>query len=205
MAASEVSICNLALQKLGAKRITALTEDSNNARQVNACYATLRDKELRQHPWKFAIKRAVLTPSATAPAFDYTYAFPLPSDCLRLLLPNRANLDWKRETQDGQQVILTNEGDSLNIRYIARITDPNQFDVSFVEALASKIAENCCEQITQSNEKKDRAENDHRVAIAEARKTDAFEDTSQDPPPSSWETGRLAGNGPATSWATSGG
>jgi len=193
MAASEVSICNLALQKLGAKRITALTEDSNNARQCNACYETLRDKELRKHPWKFAITRATLTPLATAPLFDYDYAFPLPADCLRVLLPNRENLDWKLETQSGQRVILTNDGDSINIRYIYRATDPNQFDTCFVEALAAKIAWHTCEQITQSNEKKATAKEDYKTAIADAKKTDAFEDEPQDAPRSSWETARLAG------------
>lgn len=200
MAASEVSICNLALQKLGAKRITSLTEDSNNARQVNACYATLRDKELRIHPWKFAITRAVLTPAATAPLFDYTYAFPVPSDCLRVLLPARQNLDWKRETQGSQQVILTNDGNSINVRYIARVEDPTQFDVAFVEALAAKIAMNCCEQITQSNDKKAGAKEDYKMAISEAAKTDAFEDESQDPPPSAWETGRLVGDSSEMNW-----
>lgn len=194
MAASEVSICNLALQKLGAKRITALTEDSNNARQVNACYESLRDRELRLHPWKFAITRATLTPSATAPAFDYAYAFPLPADCLRLLLPaDRPLLDWKRETQGGQQVILTNEGDSLEIRYIARVTDPNQFDPAFVEMLACKIAWNCCEQITNSNEKKHDALDDYKLARADAKKVDAFEDEATEAPLSSWETARRTG------------
>lgn len=191
MAASEVSICNLALQKLGAKRITALTEDSNNARQCNACYETLRDKELRAHPWLFAITRAVLTPSATPPAFDYLYAFPLPADCLRLLLPNRSMLDWVVETQDGQRVILTNDGDSINIRYIKRVTDPNQYDPNFVIMLACQIAWHTCEQITQSNEKKAVAEQDYKTARAEAKKINAFEDEPQDAPASSWETARL--------------
>jgi hypothetical protein len=200
MAASEVSICNLALQKLGARRITALTEDSNNARQVNACYATLRDKELRANPWNFAIKRATLTPLATAPLFDYLYAFPIPADCLRVYRPNRSSLDWRRETQDDQQVILTNDGDSINIRYAARIVDPNLYDVCFVEALASKIAWHCCEQITQSNEKKATAAADYKAAIADAKKTDAFEDMAEDAPPSSWETARFDGDDSEMNW-----
>lgn len=191
MAASEVSICNLALQKLGAKRITALTEDSRNARECNACYTTLRDKELRKHPWKFAIKRAALTPLETAPAFDFRRAFPLPADCLRLLLPAREGLDWERETQDGVQVILTNDGDSINIRYVARVEDPNQFDTGFVEALAAKMAWNMAEVLTQSNEKKSDAADEYRVAIADAKKSNAFEAEAQDPAPSSWETARL--------------
>lgn len=191
MAASEVSICNSAMQKLGAKRITALSEDSRNARECNACYTTLRDKLLRKHPWKFAIKRASLTPHATAPISDFLYAFPLPADCLRLLLPERQNLDWQRESHEGAQAILTNDGDSIDIRYVYRVTDPNQFDACFVEALASLIAAQTCEVITQSNEKKSDAKDDYNLAIAEAKKTNAFEAEAQDPAPSSWETARL--------------
>jgi len=191
MAASEVSICNAALQKLGATRITALTDNNKNARECNACYADLRDKELRKHPWKFATKRATLTPHATAPAFDYLYAFPLPADCLRLLLPNRENLDWQREVHEGVQAVLTNESSSLEIRYIYRVTDPNQFDECFKDALAMRMAETMCEVLTQSNEKKADAKDDYKKAIAEAKKTNAFESEAQDPPPSSWETARL--------------
>ena len=55
--ASEVDICNRALSKLGAARITSLTEDSVNARACNAMYESVRDAELRAHPWNFAMKR----------------------------------------------------------------------------------------------------------------------------------------------------
>lgn len=194
MAASEVSICNLALQKLGAGRITALTENSNNARQVNACYEALRDKELRVHPWNFAVTPATLTPSATAPADpNYGYAFPLPADCLRLLLPNRSQLDWNIVRHQNARAILTNDGDSISIRYIARVTDPNEFDPAFVDMLACKIAENCCEQITQSNDKKADVQQQYKLAKADARMLDAFEDEPLDAPESGWETARLGG------------
>lgn len=191
MAVSDVSICNLALQKLGAKRITSLTEDSNNARQCNACYESVRDQELRKRNWKFAITRATLTPLADAPAFDFSYAFPVPSDCLRLILPTRSCLDWTLETQDDTTVILTNDGNSINVRYIARITDPTRFDPLFVEALACRIAEQVCEQVTQSNEKKADAQQQYKDAIAGAALVNAFEKLATDAPPSSWETARL--------------
>lgn len=190
MAVSEVSISNLALQKLGAKRITSLTEDSNNARQCNACYGTLRDRELRLNPWNFAIKRAALTPLTQAPAFSYLYAFPIPADCLRLLLPRRLTLDWKREIQDGVQVILTNDGNSINIRYIARITDPTQFDSMFVEGLACRMADHMAEQLTQSNEKKADAQAQYKLVMGEARKLDAFETLAEEPPEDSWVAAR---------------
>ena len=108
--ASEVGICNLALQKLGAESISSLTEDSRNARAVNACYAEMRDAEISAHPWSFARTRATLTASATTPDFEFTYQFTLPVGALRLQLPRQAGLDW--ELEGG--AILTNDGTPLD-------------------------------------------------------------------------------------------
>lgn len=185
--ASEVGICNRALQKLGAERITSLTDDSRNARSCNASYETLRDAELRAHPWSFAIKRDVLAPDTDAPAFDYTYAFSLPSDALRILPPNDSYLDWKIEGRK----ILTNAGSTLNLVYIARITDPNTMDITFQEALASRMAMELCEEITQSNEKIKNAANDYTRALREARRTNAIESISADTPTGTWDLARL--------------
>lgn len=194
MAVSDVLICNLALQKLGAARITSLTDNSRNARSVNACYELLRDKELRLHPWNFAVTRIVLAPSATTPPFDYNFAFPLPSDCLRLLLPTRPFLDWRLEQQGAVSCILTNHGPSINVSYIQRVTDPTRFDVAFVEALACKIGWHCCEEITQSNDKKKDLLAEYKQVMGEARRANAFEDLAQDSPADDWDTARLVGS-----------
>src|SRR5579863_4729587 len=147
---SDVSICNLALQKLGAAPITALTDNSNNANACQICYAQQRDKELSAHYWNFSKSRAILAPLATAPLFDYLYAFPVPQDFLRIMIDGRFDLDWKLEIQGGVQVILTNDGTSINLRYIARVTDPTQFHPLFVDAFAAKLAWQMCERLTQS-------------------------------------------------------
>jgi hypothetical protein len=185
--ASEVGICNRGLQKLGADRITSLTQDSRNARSCNALYETVRDAELRNHPWSFAVKRIVLAPDVTAPAFDYDYAFTLPSDCLRILPPNDHYLDW--QVEDG--AILTNYGDTLNLRYLCRVTDPNKFDALFLEALACRIAVELCEELTQSNQKAQGIRDDYRQIIRDARRTNAMEKMSDDPPEDPWVTARL--------------
>ena len=190
MAVSDVSICNLALQKLGAGRITSLTEDSRNARSCNACYTLIRDKELRAHPWTFAVKRVVLAPDATAPAFDFDYAFAIPQDCLRILPPNTPLIDWKLENNK----ILTNAGNSLNLIYIARIEDPTVYDACFDEALAAKLAWHLCEEITQSNQKKADAMNEYKDAIRTARRTNAFEKLADAPPEDSWNLARDLGS-----------
>ena len=190
MAISDVAIANLALQKLGSGHITSLSQDDPSARAVNACYEQIRDMELRKHPWNFARKRITLAPDATTPSFDFDYAFPLPSDCLRLLPPSRNGLDWRIEQHNGTTAILTNDGDSLEVNYIARITDPTQFDPCFIDMLAAKIAEQCCEKITQSNTKKADVRADYAQARIEARRMNAFENISDEMPEDPWLAAR---------------
>jgi hypothetical protein len=67
--ASETSICNSALTRIGAARITSLTDDSKQARACTASYALMRDEVLRSHPWNSAISRASVASLADAPAF----------------------------------------------------------------------------------------------------------------------------------------
>jgi len=201
MATSETAIVNLALQKLGtADRITDLTQDHPLARSASVSYAMLRDKELRANPWGFAKKRAVLSPSATAPAFDFSYAFPLPSDYLLLLSPNvsgtfeesaRNNVDWTIENHLGVASIMTNDGSTLKIIYIAKITDTAQFDAMFDEALACKLAWHLAEEITQSNTKKAALFQEYRRCIAEARQVNAIEKPPVFSPEDPWLTARL--------------
>ncbi len=61
---SPTDVSNRALQKCGVTNLIAsgalLTEASNSARQVRACYDTLRRAELRRNVWTFACRRTVL-------------------------------------------------------------------------------------------------------------------------------------------------
>lgn len=61
-----LDIANRAMQHVGARRITSMTQDDRSASEVNACYDQLREAELRRNVWRFAIRKAVLRPiSAT--------------------------------------------------------------------------------------------------------------------------------------------
>lgn len=76
-----IQIANRACQHIGAPRITALTEDSVQASEINANYDLLRDAEQRRNVWRFSIRKAVLraidtdtkifTPSAWAIGTTY--------------------------------------------------------------------------------------------------------------------------------------
>lgn len=190
MATSEVEICNRALQKIGAKRITSLTQDAPNARACNVAYFVLRDMELRNHPWNFSIKRAELAADATPPDWGRQNSFTLPSDflCLRPDYPED-NLNCKDWQIEGKKIV-TNDAAPLYIRYTYRVTDPNEMDALFREALATKLAIEICEEIAQSNTKKADLKDDYRDIINRARKANAIENVSAEPPEDTWLTVR---------------
>lgn len=190
MAISDVTIGNLALQKLGAVRITSLTDDSRNARSINAAYEQIRNRELRRYLWSFAKSRASLAASAIAPDFDFDYAYPVPTDFLRLILPPDNRLDWVIERHQGRRAILTNDAGPLQVRYVALVTDPTEFDPLFAEAFACALAWHCCEEITQSNQKKADISAEYKDAIRAARQTNAFEVLPVDAAEDTWLSAR---------------
>jgi hypothetical protein len=193
--ASDVQIANRALSKLGDKTIVSLTEDSNSARAVNECYVIVRQNEIRRHPWHFAKRRALLAASATTPEFDFSYAYPLPADCLRVLMPHPQSdsvqydgkVDWKIEGRS----ILSDQGGPLKITYLADVTDPEQFDAAFVDTFAARLAAEVSMRLTGSAEKRKLALEEYRMALLEARRVNAFEQFSIERPMGDWEIARL--------------
>ena len=63
--ASEVDICNSALNMIGASNIISLNEDSKAGRICNQRYALVRDSVFRSHPWNCLMTRVTLSPDST--------------------------------------------------------------------------------------------------------------------------------------------
>lgn len=188
---SEVEICNRGLQKIGAKRITALNTEDKNSRACSFVYPILRDSLLRQHTWGFSIKRASLAALSTGPIFGRTNYFPLPSDFLRLVHGNNHEIDWSIESAPSGEVCITTDWDApLEIRYVSQITDPDKMDELFREALSAYIAAELVEELTQSNTKKQILLQEAQSIIAEAKKTSSIEEIAQQFPEVSWITVR---------------
>ena len=89
MSVSDVDIANLALTKLGAQPIVSFLDANPRAAVMNRSYAILRDK-LQRRRWNFNRVYVTLAASSVAPTFEYTYAYPLPADYLRLELATQA-------------------------------------------------------------------------------------------------------------------
>lgn len=206
-AITSTDICNRALQKLGARRISSLSEQTPQGRACNTAYSMVKRSELRKRVWNFAIKRESLSADSPAPTWGRQNSFTLPSDFIRLAnsypedFTNSSSVgvsiaysstsiggtDWVIE----QDRILTNDGAPLQIRYVFDVTDTTLFDPIFSEALATAIAFEICEELTQSNVKKDQLGQHYKALIDEAKLANSIEVAPADPPPDSWDTCRL--------------
>ena len=150
--ASIVDIANNALNILGASTISSLTEDTKNARICNQRFENVRNRVFRGHPWNCLIKRVQLAQNSTAPVIEYTYAYALPSDFLRCLKIHNgttdsvaSNLDYKLEGKN----IVTDEA-TVYLVYIAKDTDPNNYDSYLYEVLGYQLAADIAYGITNN-------------------------------------------------------
>jgi hypothetical protein len=150
--ASAVDIANSALNLLGASTISAFTDDSKNARLINQRYEPVRNRVFRSHAWNCLHKRVQLAQNSTAPVVEYSHAYALPSDCLRVLKIHNgttdsiaSSIDYKLEGRN----IVTDEG-TVFIIYIALDTDPNNYDTYLRESISHQLAADICYAITNN-------------------------------------------------------
>lgn len=188
--ASSVEIANRALSKLGAERITSLNDNTKGARAMLARFDLLRDAELEAHPWRFAIKLTTLPALSTAPAYGYARAFQRPSDDLRPISIGDYAIDSRAvgvqyAVQTGYSnarapyeivgdAIFTDYAAPLEYQYVRRVTNSGEFTALFVEALASRLAMDAAEELTQSASKQQAATQDYERALKEARRINAL-------------------------------
>ena len=177
--ASAVDIANSALNLLGASTISAFTDDSKNARLINQRYEPVRNRVFRSHAWNCLHKRVQLAQNSTAPVVEYSHAYALPSDCLRVLKIHNgttdsiaSNIDYKLEGRN----IVTDEG-TVFIIYIALDTDPNNYDTYLQESIAHQLAADLAYAVTNNATLADKYMVRADERLREARFIDATENS----------------------------
>ena len=150
--ASVVNMCNSALNLLGASTISALTDETKNARLCNQRYEPVRNRVFRSHAWNCLHKRVQLAQNSTAPVVEYDHAYALPSDCLRVLKIHNGTtdsiataLDYKLE---GRNIVT--DLDTIFLIYISLDTDPNNYDTYLRESISHQLAADLCYAITNN-------------------------------------------------------
>lgn len=152
---SPVSICNMALRRLGVRGITSLDERSVAAEKCKEVYPQMVDVVLRDHDWGFATKtQAPGLVNESVIGWDYLYK--TPSDCLKprkVYTEASYGLDTPEPFVErlspitGTKVIATNLAEAT-LEYTHRVTNVNLFDVAFTEALAWRIAAELANDLT---------------------------------------------------------
>jgi len=186
--ASEVSVANLALTDLGADRILSLTEDSENARKVNAIFNLTRDSVLRSHPWNFAIARRSFNKLTSTPEFEFDSEFLIPGDVLRILTVDGRSTEFVRE---GNKILT--DGTEFKCRCIIRVTDTTQWDEIFVTTFAAKLSAELAYSITDNRGIAADKQEIFLVKFRQATGVDAQEGTPEEFITDEWLNARRGG------------
>lgn len=182
MAATSTNIVNLALHSLGVARITALSDNNEQARVMNDIYELIRDEMIEIHPWNFSIKySSALTQNDTDPNFDYDYSYALPADCLKVI--------ELEDAEDKFKIVggnLYTDTEDPKIKYISLVTTTGNFSKSFVTAFASRLAAEACYKLTQSRTMTQDKWKEYKEKLAQAKSSDAQEGTTTKQEDCSW-------------------
>ena len=142
MISTVTDICNLALGRLGARRLASFESDvSTEAKACRLHYEQVRDGLLRRHPWDFATTSKVLSKLTDAPLSEYACAWQMPGDCVRIIrissgLVNRPIQNFSRRGR----ALLTDDLSAVELVYVTRAVEIPYWDSLFTDALALKLA-----------------------------------------------------------------
>jgi hypothetical protein len=149
--ATETEIANLALSHLGiGKEIANLeTEKSQEATACRRFYPTCRDAVLRDFPWPFATKFAILALVADPPTetLEWAFSYRYPTDCLTI---RRIQTGVRQDNQDTRirfklgrddqgQLVYCDES-LAKVEYTFREEDPQRYPADFQLAMSFRLA-----------------------------------------------------------------
>jgi hypothetical protein len=203
MAASQVEIVNLALQKCGETRISSMSQDTKAAREATSAWDTVRRATLRLNYWNFAKGRAELAPSATAPLMGWTYQFPVPADFLALRGIFQDNTYQQQYTDityayvtenTATQRVIMAEINPLFITYTKDVTDTAQFDPLFDQVLACQMAQQLVYPLSLSIDRLSSIQKECEYWTRKAKLVNAIENKPEVYKSSEWVDARFEGD-----------
>ena len=186
-----IDIVNAALSLLGANTVTSIEDGETDAGTkeatvMRAFYYMARDSTLEESEWGFAKKHFIPAESPDAREWSWAYAFPIPSDILRVTRVDsrisahsggsqcRVNADH----EVAGRIILTNEPD-IYCTGIRRVEDEGIYSGLFAEAFAAKLAFLSCLTLTESNTKQQTMLAIHAGLLRTAKARDGMQNTTR--------------------------
>lgn len=178
MPITQEDIANMALAVLDEAPIVSLEDDNKAARLCNLHFELTREAELTKHLWYFAIVTDELTGTDTESG-DGTlnWEYELPADFLRLIPLTDDNeltgipISW--EQRDGK--LYSDQDSPRKIRYIANMTEPNDWDALFTEVLVAALAIKLALPLTHKTGMLQIAQAAYDKALTDAMTANAFQ------------------------------
>lgn len=177
--AAPVDIANMALDLLGQPPVASINppENTDAAKLVARHYDAVRQAVLRKYVWNFAKKRITCTRNGT-PAFDFSDAYALPNDFVRLLSIN-GDTELQQTTDydiQGRDILLNASGaTSVKLRYIRDEKDVNKWDALFRNIVILTLASQCAYQLTKQKSVVERIEGLLKLELPDAVSIDGQE------------------------------
>lgn len=143
MAITPLDIANMAIGVLDEAPIESLDQDIKAARLLNLHFDLTTEAELAKHAWVFSIFSTSLVGTDLGTDSDtFNWVYELPPDCIRPLPltyngePDGEPIGWRQEAG----LIYSDQSSPRILRYIANLTDPNDWDALFTEVLVAALA-----------------------------------------------------------------
>ncbi|GAB5471751.1 MAG: hypothetical protein Kilf2KO_47810 [Rhodospirillales bacterium] len=186
--ASEVAICNQALDRVGAQTIVSLGEESAGAQACARLYPQARDALLTLHDWRFARTRARLALLEAPPPPPWSLVYALPVDCLVARALEGAGLSSVDRATGfavkGTQ-LFTDRAEA-GLIYTRRIETSGDFAPLYVECLASLLALRLGAALRVDPALLREAQRDYQLALGQARAVDSNQASNRDQPEADW-------------------
>lgn len=171
-------VANMALAILDEAEISSMEDDNMAARLLNRHFDITVEAELSKHAWVFAIfSEEVAGTDIGTGSGTLNYAYEIPADALRVLPltydgePAGIPIAWRQEAG----LIYTDQSSPRIIRYIANLTDPNDWDALFTEVVVAALARKVALAITHKQSMADRAQQAYEAALSEAMRVNAVQ------------------------------
>lgn len=173
--ASKVDICNMSIYNVGGNPINSVPDGTKKeAMLCDLYYDVALDEVLAAHHWRFA-KKWLSLPQINNPTFideQYTYVYQLPADFIRFSDQEDRSLNFARR----EDKLYSNE-DTLEIEYIARITDTTKFPIWFTVALTTKLSSYLAIPLSRKGNSKVNWEQLYEYKLMDAKVKDFNEDS----------------------------
>lgn len=181
---TDVSICSNALLRLGSDPINSFTEGDltgSNIERARMCanlWPTVRRKVLRGGTWNCALKRVLLSPDQTAPAFEFAYRFQRPGDWLRTV--RVGSEEFAGITYRTEGTFFLTDFNALPLLYVFDNTVTADYDAGLVEVLELGMMAVLAYPITKSTSLADGLQAQLKDMLTFARGVDGQDDPPED-------------------------